>query len=46
MGTLKQDDIIADVGLILTDDVSLTLSLFNQGLRHSSGKFLIYMSKL
>jgi hypothetical protein len=43
---LKQDDIIADVGLILNDDVSLMLSLFDEGLRHSSGKFLIYMLKL
>jgi len=44
--TLSKMALIADVGLILNDDVSLKLSLFDQGLRHSSGKFLIYMPKL
>lgn len=42
----KQDNIIAVIGLILNNCVSLMLSLFDQGLRHSSGKFLIYMTKL
>jgi len=44
--TLSKVTLFADVGLILNDDVPLKLPLFDQGLRHSGGRFLIYMPKL